>query len=163
MCAYQHHPSHDPDSFLTVDELSQPPELVTPNSLDGNRGDYSLLWPWANMSIWHLMMWKATGSSLKSNVEVTWLVHDVLQALDFDIQDLSKFNASSETSRFDAAQKEIPPDDVFGIDRWKRVTIDISVPTREKKKEGNSQTFSVDSLLYRPILDVIRVVFVEAS
>ena len=100
------------------------------------------------------MTWKETGSNLKSNSEVTRLVHDVLQASDFDIQDLSLFNTSRHTSQIDAAQKEIPPEDVFGIDRWKRTMVEISVPIREKK-EGNGQTFSVDGLQYRPILDVI--------
>jgi hypothetical protein len=147
--AYQHRPSHDPDSFLTVNELSQTTEPIAPNPAEGKHGDYSPPWPWANMSIWRLMTWKATSSTLKSDTEVTQLVHDVLRAPDFDMQNLLRFNASSETFWFDAAQKEIPPDDVFGVDRWKCTTIDISVPTRENKKEGNGWMFSVDGLLYR--------------
>ena len=79
------------------------------------------------------------------------------------MQDLSRFDASRETSQFDAAEKKIPPEDAFRIDKWKRASIDISVPTREKKKEGNGLTFSVDGLRYRPILDVVRAVFAEAS
>ena len=94
---------------------------------------------------------------------MTQLVHDILQAPDFNIQDLSLFNASRHTSQIDAAQKEIPPKDVFGIDGWKRTMVEISVPTREQKKEGNGRTFSVDGLQYRLILDVIRAVFAEAS
>lgn len=107
------------------------------------------------------MTWKLTGSAQKSNAEVTQLVHEVLQALDFNIQDLSRFNAFNETSHFDAAQKEIPPEDTFRINKWKHVTINILVPTREKEKEGNGQTFSIDGLLYRPILDVVWAVFTE--
>jgi len=98
----------------------------------------------------------------KSDVEVTWLVCEVIQALDFDIPDLAGFNASSETAQFDAVQKKIPPEDIFGIDRWKCMTINISVPTREKEKDGNGQIFSVESLLHRSILDVVQVVFLEA-
>ncbi|KAH0826072.1 hypothetical protein J3R83DRAFT_5806 [Lanmaoa asiatica] len=115
------------------------------------------------MSIWHLMSWKTTEETLKSNSEVTQLVHEVLQALDFNISDLSRFNASKEAAWFDAAEKPIPSEDVFGINRWKHTAIEISVPTREKKKEGNGLTFSVDGLCYRPILDVICVVFAEGS
>jgi hypothetical protein len=160
--AYRHCPSHDPDSFLNVDELSRSCEPIVPNPAEGCR-DYSPPWPWSNMSIWHLMTWKETGSNLKSNSEVTWLVHDVLQALDFDIQDLSLFNTSRHTSQIDATQKVIPPDVVFGIDGWKHTMVEISVPTKEKKKEGNGRTFSVDGLQYRPILNVVRAVFAEAS
>ena len=79
------------------------------------------------------------------------------------MQDLSRFDTSRETSQFNAAEKKIPPEDAFGIDKWKHASIDISVPTREKKKEGNGLMFSVDGLCYRPILDVIRAVFAEAS
>ena len=161
--AYRHRPSHDPDSFVTVEQLTQTPNPIVPNSAETKRGDYSPPWPWRNMSIWRLMRWKATGSNLKSDAEITRLVHEVIEAPDFDIQDLSNFNASREASRFDAVEKEIPPEDVFAVDRWKRTSIDISVPTRENKKEGNGRTFSVDGLLYRPILDVIRAVFAEAS
>ena len=101
------------------------------------------------------MSWKTTRSSLKSNSEVTRLVHEVLQAPDFNIADLSRFDASREAAQFNTAEKSIPPEDVFRINRWKHTTIEISVPTREKKKEGNGVTFSVDSLRYRPILNVV--------
>ena len=161
--AYHHRPSHDPDSFLSIDELSQLTQPIVPSSTQGQRSDYSLPWPWSNMSIWHLMSWKTTGGILKSNSEVTRLVHEVLQAPDFNIPDLSRFDASREAAWFDVAEKSIPPEDVFGIDRWKYTAIDISVPTREKKKEGNGLAFSVDGLCYRPILDVVCAVFAEGS
>jgi len=146
-----------------MDELTQTGKPIVANSAEGKRGNYSPPWPWSNMSIWRLMTWKATSSAQKSDVEVTRLVREVLQAPDFNTQDLSRFNASSKTSRFDAAQKEVPPEDIFRIDEWNHATVDISIPMREKEKEGNGQTFSVGGLLYRPILDVIRAVFTEAS
>ena len=73
---------------------------------------------------------KTMGGILKSNSEVTQLVHEVLQALDFNIPDLSRFDASREAAWFDVAEKSIPPKDVFGIDGWKHTA-------REKKKEGS--------------------------
>ena len=161
--AYRHRPSHDPNSFLSADELIQPTQPIIPSSPESQRSDYSPPWPWSNMSVWHLMSWKNTGSTLKSNSEVTRLVHDVLQAPDFNLPDLSRFDASREAAWFDIAEKSIPPEDVFGINRWKHTIIEISIPTREKKKEGNGLTFSVDGLRYRPILDVVRAVFAEAS
>ena len=61
--AYRHCPLHNPDSFLNVDELSQSCQPIVPNLAEGCRGDYSPPWPWSNMSIWHLMTWKETGSN----------------------------------------------------------------------------------------------------
>ena len=91
----------------------------------------------------------------KSNSKVTQLVHEVLLAPDFDLQDLSRFNASRETSWFDTAEKEISPEDVFSINKWKHTLVNITVPTRERKKKGNGLTFTVDGLCYRSILDVV--------
>ena len=162
--AYRHRPSYDPDAFLSIEELSQRNEPIGKlDSPQGVRCDYSPPWPWSTMSVWHLMNWKNSGGIQKTNAEVTRLVCDVLKAPDFKIVDLSTFDASRETARFDAAEREIPPEDPFGIDRWKHTSIDISVPTREKRKEGNSVVFAVDGLRYRPILDVVRAVFAQAS
>ena len=116
--AYCHRPSHDPDSFLSMEELSQQSEPIgRPNSPQGVRCDYSPLWPWSNMSTWCLMNWKNSSGIQKTNAEVTRLVCEVLEAPDFTIVDLSMFDASRETARFDTAEKEIPPEDPFGIDR----------------------------------------------
>jgi len=162
-CAYQHRPLHDPDVFLPNNKLSQTRDPIISNSAGGKHSDHLPPWPWTNMLIWHLMMWKNTGSTQKSHSEVTHLVHEVLQAPNFNLQDLSNFNASRETARFDTAQKGLPPGDPFGIDKWKCTAVDILVPTREKKEEGNGQMFTVGSLLYKPITDVVRAVFSEAS
>ena len=109
------------------------------------------------------MRWKESGSAYKSSLEATRLVHEVLQAPDFSIHDLTNFDTSRETCQMEAAQKEIPPDDLFGIDKWRCTSVNISVPTREKNKEGNGRIFTIDRFRYRPILDVIRAVFAEAS
>ena len=114
---YCHHPLHNPDSYLSVEELSQTNEAICPNSAKGDAGDYSPLWPWSNMYIWQLMRWKKSSTAHKSNVEVTQLVHNVFQALDFNIHDLTNFDISRETSQMEAAQKKIPQEDPFGIDK----------------------------------------------
>ena len=63
----------------------------------------------------------------------------------------------------DAAQKEIPPEDPFGIDRWQCMTIEISVPTRKKNNEGSGRIFPVEGFCYRLITDVMHMVFAEVS
>ncbi|KIM59154.1 hypothetical protein SCLCIDRAFT_96400, partial [Scleroderma citrinum Foug A] len=96
---YRHHPSYDPNSFLSVSDLSDLPNLPSSNELPescedcyGPSGTRSPPWPWANMSVWRLMSWKLTGSSQKSNAEVTCLVRDVIQAVDFKVDNLASFN-----------------------------------------------------------------------
>lgn len=114
-----------------------------------------------HMSIWQLMRWKESGGTHKSDAEVTRLVHEILQAPDFNIHNLTNFDTSSKTCRMEAAQKKIPQEDLFGIDKWWCTSVNISVPTREKNKKGNGRT--INGFHYRLILDVIHVVFAEAS
>ena len=59
---YHHRPSYDPDSFLSVSDLSDLPNLPSSNELPescedcyGPSGTHSPPWPWANMSVWRLM------------------------------------------------------------------------------------------------------------
>ena len=104
-CDYRHRPSYDPDAFLSILDLSDLPRRheVDPNGAYescadryGPTGERAPPWPWANMSIWWLMTWKLTGNSQKSSNEVTRLVHDVIQAIDFNIDDLGNFDASKQ-------------------------------------------------------------------
>lgn len=168
---YRHRPSYDPDSFLSVSDLSDLPTLPNnddnnSNELPGNcedcygsSGARAPPWPWANMSIWRLMSWKLTGTNQKSNNEVTRLVNDVIQAADFKVDDLTGFNASSESKRLGAKDVSGPPG-IFDRDDWKEAAAEIVVPTREKQK-GAGHTFVVPGFMYRPLTSVIEVAFSE--
>ena len=169
---YRHCPSHDPDAFLSTKDLSN----VTRSALEqvGHdpsarqegpsplRDNHTPPWPWANMLIWQVINWRLTGSTQKSSVEVNHLVHKVIQAEDFNILELDGFNAHTETSHLDAAERALPEDDPFGIDQWKTTNIEISVPTREKNPEGNGRAFCVEGLRYWLLTSVVRAVFAEA-
>ena len=76
--AYHHRPSHDPESFLFAEELSQTNKSIHTSAGEGMHVDYPPPWPWPNMTIWQLMRWKESRSAHKSDSEVTRLVHDVL-------------------------------------------------------------------------------------
>ena len=115
------------------------------------------------MTTWRLMTWALGGGRQKSAREVTRLVRDVIQAPDFDPEELAGFDAQTATTHLDAAQKSLPPDDPFSRDQWKRTSVDILIPTREKNRAGNGQKFTIDGFCYRPILDVIRAVFAHLS
>ena len=86
----------------------------------------------------------------------------MIQALDFDPEELAGFNAQTATARLDAVQKSLLPDDPFSWDQWKRTNIDILIPTQEKIQGGNGQAFTVGKFCYWPILDVICAVFAHS-
>ncbi|KAI6101868.1 hypothetical protein F5141DRAFT_1008655 [Pisolithus sp. B1] len=112
------------------------------------------------MLIWQLMSWKLTRTNQKSNGEVMCLVHDVIQAADSKADDLTGFNASSESKRLHT--RDAPdPSGVFDHDGWKEVAPEIIAPTREKQNEGGGHTFTVPALMYRPLTSVIKAAFSE--
>jgi hypothetical protein len=110
------------------------------------------------------MRWMMTGTHAKSVPEVNRLVNDVFQAPDFNPEDLQGFDARTQITQLDAAVKQLPSGDPIGQDKWKCTNVEIVVPTRVKNQSGNSgQPFSIHSLYYRPIMDVIHSVFAERS
>ena len=94
------------------------------------------------------MQWMTTSSHQKSNSEVTRLVHDVLQAPDFNIQELQGFDAQTEARHLDAAVNALPTDDPFSMDQWKWVVMDLLISTRKKNLVGNRHTFSIEGFHY---------------
>lgn len=166
---YRHRPSYDPDALLSVLDLSDLPRRhevdlngVHENCADryGLTGERAPPWPWANMSIWRLMTWKLTGSSQKSSSEVTRLVRDVIQAVDFNKDDLANFDASKQLKRL---EDDVAPDSNMPFDRdgWSEATVEVTIPTREKKKEGKGHCFLVPGLMYRSLTAVIKTAFSE--
>ncbi|KAF8835227.1 hypothetical protein BDN67DRAFT_1015721 [Paxillus ammoniavirescens] len=164
---YHHRPSYDPDAFLTVDQLSN----INDHSVDSASGSakpatFALKlppWPFKNMSIWRLMMWKMTGSEQKSEAEVTRLVDEVLMAKDFVIKDIRGFNTHTEVKHFDASEGTLGDKDIFREDHWVESVVDILVPTRERNYTGNGQIFSVPGFFHRSLTAVIRAVFSEEA
>jgi len=114
------------------------------------------------MTIWRLMTWAFASSCQKSAREITQLVHDVIQAPDFSVTQLTGFNARTETHHLDAAQKTIRVDDPFGLDKWQCQSVNIFIPTREKNPAGNGQPFTIEGFYHQPLLDVIHAVFAKA-
>lgn len=161
---YRHRPTYDPDSFVSIRDLSDLPchpnadsSLENPTTSSRRRPPP---WPWANMSIWRLMSWKLTGSSQKSNAEVTRLVREVIQALDFSIDDLANFNSITESRRLDSTSQAHNTSTIFDGDGWKEATAEILIPTREKQP-GNGRSFFIPRLMYRPLTSVIKAAFSE--
>ena len=159
---YWHRPTQDPERFVSPDDLANMRFFQSPCHPPTTHAS-QLPWPWPNMTIWCLMTWVFTGSWQKSLSEVNKLVRGVLQAPDFNIQELgNNFDARTETRCLDHSQPLEHADDPFHQDNWRQSSVDIKIPTWERNPTGNGKTFSVEALYYRPLLDVICAVFAEA-
>ena len=115
------------------------------------------------------MTWMMTGSRMKSEVEVTRLVHEVIESEDFDRNHLIGFNVHTEMKHFDKSKNSPRPRHEsnstpnLAQDAWKESTISISVPTRERCAGGNGQDFTVPGLFHHSLTGVIRVAFTEKA
>ena len=134
---YRHRPSYDPDAFLSIDQLSDNrddeaplPVPSTPHALP------SPPWPWKNMSIWKLMSWMLTGSRQKSEAEITQLAN-ILQADDFNPQDLQGFNVHTQMKLFDNSESSLDENNLLQQDGWRETPVHIEVPTQECNPNGN--------------------------
>lgn len=108
------------------------------------------------------MSWKHSGGSQKSDAELTRLVKEVIRTDDFKIDDLKGFDASRESRRLDAAMKQ-SSEGIFQSDGWQRSSLQISVPTREKKPDGNGRPFVISNFMHRSITSVIQATFAESA
>ncbi|KAJ7468808.1 hypothetical protein FB451DRAFT_963903, partial [Mycena latifolia] len=87
--AYLHRPTYDPDSLISVDDLSNqfpagPPEAPPQLSTKAPQ-------PSANASTTLLMSWQNNGHTTKSAGQLNSLVHDVLLDPKFKIEELKGF------------------------------------------------------------------------
>ncbi|KAF8834278.1 hypothetical protein BDN67DRAFT_992701 [Paxillus ammoniavirescens] len=155
---YHHRPSHDPDSFLSTEELSNIPTNASPTTAESaNASDQSPLWPWPNMTIW-------LAINLHSS-EVTQLARQVLLAEDFKTEDLLGFDALMEIKRMGRVEEMANPEDPFSKDGWQSTPVTIQVPTREKDAGGlgNGKPFTIEGFRFWKITSVIRATFSETS
>lgn len=165
---YRHRPMHDPDVFVSVDQLSNVYPSSSPNTEPSSAPEAASSskpppWLWKNMSVWRLMTWMLTGSNQTSQAQTTWLVKDVLSAEDFRIEDIKGFNAHTEMGRLDFSEVQFDDNDIYRRDVWKEMAAEILVPTQEKNPHGNGQPFTIPGFQYRPLTAVIHAAFSEAA
>ena len=152
---YLFHPSYDPDSVVSPDDLSNLGTYAHPSPTpQPNQMSHEPPWPFSNLSIWKLMKWMNTGSRLKSEGEVNRLVNEVLNAPDFHAEDLRSFSTHRANSCLDTANKASPLDDDFQV-----ASVTIKVPIGETSDLETSRLYSVPGLHYRKLLHVIKAAF----
>ena len=134
MREYPHCPSYDPDGQLSSKELSN--IILHMADFPLKPGNLNLLhpppWPFANMSVYHLMQWFNSGSHQKSVGETERLAQEVICVDDFDARDLAGFNICSQSKKLDASEGQAP----HSGDGWEESSVDIHLPTGIKGLES---------------------------
>jgi hypothetical protein len=160
---YPHRPSYDPDAFVTPEDLANfPVEPSMPSTSSDSGCRFTPPWPFENMSKYLLMNWYHTGSSQKTEQELSRLVKDVIGAPEFKAEDLTGFSARRENKRLDDAQiTEGSGDGLLFGDDWHEVVVDIEVPV--PTKGATARRFSIPGFHHRSILEVIKTTWRSAA
>ena len=155
-------PSYDPDAQVRAEDLANFPAYA--GSTDGANEAMDPPpppWPFENMSKYLLMNWFHTGSTQKSEAEVTRLATEVILAPNFQSKDLLGFNAHRENKRLDNATATAgEPQTPFSTDDWQEVSVRIEVPIA--LKNHIPQAFHVPGLHHRSIVRVIKATWKSA-
>ncbi|KAG2750201.1 hypothetical protein P692DRAFT_201711702 [Suillus brevipes Sb2] len=102
------------------------------------------------------MTWMNSGSHQKSEGEVMRLVKDVIQAEDFNLEDLNGFSVRKNLRLLDNNNRK---ENIKFPDDWLETDITLDIPTRSK--EDPFTTFSIPGFHYRPLVAVIRSAFAD--
>ena len=128
-----------------------------------SNSSYPPPWPFENMSKFLLMNWANSGSTQKTEAEITRLGQEVLSSPDFKVEELGSFNAHQGNKRMDKVIAAAESSSMLSShDGWSEVKVDIQVPVASKTRPPSpSQTFSVLGFHHRPLVEVIKVAWSE--
>jgi hypothetical protein len=151
--SYLHRPTYDPDSLISVDDLSnQFAASPDPNSPQPSTEAPSSSTT-ASASL--LMAWKNNGHTTKSASQINSLVHDVLRDPRFKIEELKGFNAERVEKQMDMdAERAFPL-----LQKMQKASVDIEVPSGDRSIP--SRVFSIPGLYYRSLVTVIKAAFAD--
>ena len=97
-----------------------------------------------------LLDWQSSGSSKKSNDEVTRLVHSIIHHAEFQLGDLWNFNATREHQKADTAEEKF-------IQSFHHTSVSIDVPSGNSNEA--SWMFSIPDLYYHRLTNLIKETF----
>ena len=175
---YPNIPTHNPDNTLCLLDLvdnSPPPinekelsaSVSTPLSLQdpisnssSSTSNAASLFPFKNSTIFGLMSWMWTGSSMKSIGEMKKLV-DFLKSNDFKKDDLAAFDIHSETTKFDNYLERPASDNPQ--DGWRESEVIIQVPDGKIHSKGSIPSFKVPGFHHRSLVDVIKTAYSDIA
>jgi Plavaka transposase len=171
---YPNIPTHNPDNTLCLLDLvdnspplneKEPASVSTPLSLqdpisNSSSSNAASFFPFKNSTIFGLMSWMWTGSSMKSIGEMKKLV-DLLKSKDFKKDDLEAFDIHSETTKFDNYLERPATDKPQ--DGWRESEVVIQVPDGKSHSKGSIPIFKVSGFHHRSLVDVIKTAFSDIA
>jgi len=147
---YLYCPSHDPDAFISAEDLYQShPTAIQPMSNNKGTEESS---GYSSITTELLLDWQHTGSSKKSNEEINHLVHHVIFHPNFRYEDLELFNATHENQKVEAALEKSN-----FLRTFHHADVNIKVPSGSKHVAP--QTLSIPGLYYCQIVPLIKEAF----
>ena len=172
---YPNIPTHNPDNTFCllnlidnsprpIDEMELSTSVSTPLSLQDpiSRSSSSnvFFFPFKNSTIFGMMSWMWTGSSMKSIGEMKKLV-DFLKSDDFKKDDLATFDIHSETTKFDNYLERPASDNPQ--DGWRESEVTIQVPDGKTHSKDSIPTFKVPGFHHRSLVDVIKTIYSDIT
>ena len=149
---YLYRPSHDPDAFVSPEDLHRPHSSTIFLHEEGTEERREEATVYSNKSSEILMNWQNSFSDKKSNEETTRLVHSVLFHPQFRLGDLEHFSATVENRRVDTAEEK----GTF-LQAFRHASVDINIPSGSAQEP--SRKFSIPGLYYRQITSLITDAF----
>ena len=168
---YPNVPSHNPDNTLCLLNLvdNSPPigvpqmELTLPTPLSlpttsesSSESNSASYFPFKNSTIFGMMNWMWTGSSMKSIDEMKKLIN-FLKSDDFKKDDLATFDIHSETTKFDNYLERPVADNPQ--DGWHESEVIIQVSDGDTHSKDSIPTFKVPGFHHRSLVDVIKTAY----
>ena len=127
---YARAPQIDPEDDIMLDDLQN--SLETPQASEPVAGGITGFYhPFPNATIFQLLHWFYQRSATKSKADLTSIVRDVIQAEDFNQDDIKDFNADREIARLDEYSKTNSP--FLAHDGWREGTVKLQVPNAKSK------------------------------
>jgi hypothetical protein len=176
---YDHRPSYDPDLAVPLDNVCdsghfnvQPDASLSrpwwsPFGKNPDTAPTSFFAPFLNATVFRLMSWFYSISSLKSLTELQRLVDDVINQDDFRKEDLAGFNAKTEAERLDTQtiKSDATTPSFLDNDGWivTSVKIPVSCPGFQFDSEEAAPIFEVADLYIRRPLNVLKTAIEEIS
>jgi hypothetical protein len=119
----------------------------------------------ANKTTLRLLSWFYNSSESKSLHDMDLLVHNVLRAPDFQIDDLATFDAAKAVKALDNFQIQTTSESSATAmlkDGWSRSSVSIRLPCDGVcQTEDTAHEYDLEGLLYRKPIEVIKAAYQE--
>ncbi|KAJ7185363.1 hypothetical protein C8R46DRAFT_377304 [Mycena filopes] len=120
--SYLHRPTHDPDSLISAEDLSNQYPAAAPEAPPApSQSTPSAI----NASTSLLLQWQNNGQTTKSAAQLNSLVHDVLLHPEFKVDELQGFNAERAEKQADKEAAQVFP----LLRAFKTASVEIEVPS----------------------------------